>query len=80
MGGCRVLVDGFRYRRQQLRTPNLVPIVDPMRAPWRCRFATGVGTSNIRVSAQSLYLMPTAVALHLLGRCRTIRANEVSFQ
>ena len=67
----RVLVDGFRYRQQQLRTPNLAPIVEPMRAAWRRRFAAGAGTSNIRVSAQTLHFMPTAVALHLLDRYRT---------
>ena len=66
----RVLVDGFRYRQQQLRTPNLAPIVEPIRAAWRRRFATGAGTSNIRVSAQTLYFLPTAVALHLLDRYR----------
>ena len=68
----RVLVDGFRYRQQQLRTPNLAPIVEPIRAAWRRRFATGAGTSNIRVTAQTLYFMPTAVALHLLDRYRSL--------
>lgn len=72
----RVLVDGFRYRQQQLRTPNLAPIVEPIRAAWRRRFATGTGTSNIRVSAQTLYFMPTAVALHLLDRYRRRRATD----
>lgn len=66
----RVLVDGFRYRQQQLRTPNLAPIVEPIRAAWRRRFASGggrragAGTSHISVSSQTLYFMSTAVALH----------------
>lgn len=75
----RVLVDGFRYQQQQLRTPNLGPIVEPIRAAWRRRFATGVGTSNIRVTAQTLYFMPTAVALHLLDRYHMFRFESALF-